>query len=370
MKEIVRDNICHISAKMDWRGGEQQLLYLFQELDKLGCSQTVITPDKSELEKRVVRIKPQAVASFTKSRFKPLLLLRIALRIRKVLRSDPGVLFHSHDSDGHTAVVIASLLTRQPIRLVVSRRVDFAVGLSRFSAFKYNHRVVKKIICVSDEVKRVLAPAIKQADKLTVVYDGIDTKRFEGPRDDYFRKTYNLPPDSIIIGNIAAIAPHKDYYTFVDACRLISRQNSRARFFIVGSGPLLRKTEQYVESRQMSGLITFTGFVKNIVPLLKSLDILLYSSKTEGLGSTVLDAFAAGVAVVTTSAGGIAEIAHHNTNALTAPPSDSQTLSQHVISLIADPELRKSLVAGGFQTASLFSKEKMARDTLECYLSC
>ena len=91
------------------------------------------------------------------------------------------------------------------------------------------------------------------------------------------------------------------------------------------------------------------------------------TSETEGLGSTLLDAFACRVPVVATAAGGIPEIIHHKKTGLLAPVADAQTLARNVQELIQDTALRERIVNQAYASLSKFSKENMALKTLEIY---
>ena len=96
-------------------------------------------------------------------------------------------------------------------------------------------------------------------------------------------------------------------------------------------------------------------------------DIFLMTSKTEGLGTTLLDAMAANVPIVATEAGGIPEIIKHNQTGLIAPVKDAAKLAENVLLLIENTELKNKLVENAFQFVKQFSKESMANKTMEIY---
>jgi len=359
--------ICHVSTKVSWRGGEQQLLYLFEQLTVVGISQLVVAPIDSVLASKSILAGNSCLKSVYGSKNKPLMLWRIANKLKSLSKEYVNLIVHVHDSDAHTSAIISSSVLGAQLQVVVSRRVDFPVGRSWISLFKYNHKSVKKIICVSEEVRRITGESIRDKDVMSVVYDGIDTTRFENVGSDFFYRHYNLPEDTLIVGNVAAIAPHKDYFTFVDAAAIIYSRNPSVRFFIIGDGPMEQQIVNYIKSKNLSSVITLCGFLNPVEPALKSLHVLMFTSKTEGLGSTIIDAYSAGVPVVCTTAGGIAEIAHHEKNALTAAPGDARHLAIHVLSLLQSRELRDRLIQQAQHYAQGFSREIMAQQTLSCY---
>jgi glycosyltransferase involved in cell wall biosynthesis len=117
----------------------------------------------------------------------------------------------------------------------------------------------------------------------------------------------------------------------------------------------------------LDGIVHLIGFRNNVPQLLPDLDVFLFTSKTEGLGSSILDAMASGIPVVTTNAGGISEIVVHEKNALVANVGDATQLAHHVLHVLHNPELRHLLVAGALRTAQNFSVRQMARQTASHY---
>lgn len=357
--------ILHVSTPGSWRGGEQQLFYLMEELDQQNIEQYTLCNEKGQLYKR----------SFGKGyhlvpmRIRNGLDLNCAYEIKHLCKSLNITTIHTHDSRAHTLALLASVFYRNKVPVVVSRRVDFPIGSSWFSKFKYNHSSVAKIICVSKAIQEVMKPSIQSQAKLCTIHSGIDMKRFKAVKSNYLQNTFNIPSDYPIIGNISAIAPHKDYFTFVDTAEILISKGFKAKFFIIGDGPERRKIEQYVAEKGLEEAIYFTGFVKHIVPIMKSLDLLLITSKTEGLGTTILDAFACQVPVVATRAGGIPEIVQNGVTGLTAPIGDSKTLVNQVQLLFSDNDLKTKLVENASELLKEFLRETTAKKTLEVYMS-
>src|ERR1051326_2761682 len=219
-------NILHISTPLSWRGGEQQLVYLVEELNKKNISQWILGSRNSELEKYcrknkisfISQDKPISISLFSAARI---------LRLSKNLHID---LMHTHDSHAHSVSVLSAAVFGNKTPVVLSRKVDFPIKKNWFSRYKYNHSSVKKIICVSAAVKNILAPDIKRKETLSVVYDGIDISRFSYKPSAILRKTFSISENELIIGNVAALAPHKDYFPFVHTAEILLRKHITARF--------------------------------------------------------------------------------------------------------------------------------------------
>ncbi|MEL7147609.1 MAG: glycosyltransferase family 4 protein, partial [Bacteroidota bacterium] len=273
-----------------------------------------------------------------------------------------------HSSKSHGIVALCSLLgVRTPI--ILSRRVDFKLKKSGFSNWKYNIPQIKRILCVSNEIRDMVRQEINDEERAITVYSGVDLNRFKGVTNKHFlKKRYNLKEDAVLVGNTSALADHKDYFTFIDtADQYLRTGNQNTFFFIIGDGPLQSEIKDYIISKSLSSRIFMTGFLQNIPEILCELDVFLMTSKTEGLGTSILDAFASHLPVVSTNGGGLKETVINEKTGLSAEVGDSDVLSKHLFRLIQDDELKKTLSASAFDFVQQFSKERTAMKTRSIY---
>ena len=264
---------------------------------------------------------------------------------------------------------MAADLFNNKLPLILSRKVDFPIGQQGFlSAYKYNHPAVKKIICVSKAIEQIVHQGIRDHSKTSVIYDGIDFERFNCGSDTVsIYETFHLPQNLILIGNVAALAPHKDYYTFVNTARELINKKENLFFLIFGEGKERTNIENYIKSKRMEKHIHLAGFRKDLPGLLPQLDLFLMTSETEGLGSSILDAFYCKVPVVATRAGGIPEIVINEQTGLTAPVKNESALAEQVLRLLTNKELKEILVNNANQFVRNFSMENMAGETYKIY---
>ena len=356
--------VLHISSAKTWRGGEQQLAYLIEELAHLNVHSQVLCVKDSAMHEHCHQ---HNIAHQTyQKRFSINPLVGWAIH-QNATRVD---LIHVHDAHALTFAGLGATLFGCNVPIVVSRRVDFPIRNSIFSQWKYNHPKIARIICVSDFVKKVIEPAIVDKSKLSSVYDGIDTTRFATANANRLRREFSISDGVPIIANVAAIAPHKDYYTFVDTVWHLQRSGLKAQYFIIGGdGGERSKIEAYIQEKGLQKNIILTGFRNDISTILPELDVLLFTSKTEGLGTTILDAFAAGVPVVATAGGGIPELVIHEQTGLLAPVQDSKTLAKYVERMLTEDSFRAKLIEKSEQWVKRFSKSAMANATAQIYQS-
>lgn len=356
--------VFHVSTARTWRGGEQQLVYLVERLRALGVPQTVVCRPGSELE-RACRDRSVPIATIARRAGVDPLFARSLARV--VARAGAAVV-HAHDPNAHAAATLGASLFGLSAPVVVHRRVDFPVGRGPFSRWKYEHAAVRRFVCVSRAVAEMMRRDIGDCTRLRVVHDGIDAGRFAASlTDGRLRREYGIPVSVPIVGNVAALVDHKDCFTFIEtAARLVS-SGIDARFFVIGTGPLHGDLVANVRQKGLDGHVFLTGFRDDIPAVLPELDLFLFTSKQEGLGSSILDAYACRVPVVATAAGGVPELVSDEETGLLAPVRDAAALADRVRRALGDPRLCARLVEGGARRVAEFSVDRMAERTLAIY---
>ncbi|MEM8908096.1 MAG: glycosyltransferase family 4 protein [Bacteroidota bacterium] len=357
--------VLHISSAKSWRGGEQQIAYLLQALGQYGVEQWVFCPQNSALAK-YCQAQHIPFESYRKlSAFNPV----TAYAIRRVVQRQSIDLLHIHDAHAHTLACLAAQFFGVHIPFVLTRHLIIPIRNNAISRWKYRHPSIRRIICISHFIKKVLAADLPDTKQLEVIPASIDVQKFAHHSTDFsLRKTYDVSSDTLIIANIAAIEPFKDYFTFVDTAQLLIEAKVKARFFIIGNDAGQAKAlKSYIAAKKLTPHFVFTGFQRNIISILRSIDVLLFTSKTEGLGISLLEAFASGVPVVSTNAGGIPEVVLHEKTGLLAPVGDATALAQQVKRILDKPLLRDTLIAQAKIHLQQFSIEKMAQATYRVY---
>lgn len=356
--------VLHVSTQIGWRGGEQQIMYLI----RLGrdVSHYLFCPEGAALKKEAIKEGITLRTFDSSSRFQ--FFFEVPLQLWQFINEIHPHLIHVHDSGAHT---LAYLLARRKVvasPLIVSRRVDIRRGKNMFSRKKYNQAEIAKIFCVSNYVKTIMESVVDDKSKLVTIYSGIDLQRFpyRSPHPK-LRNELDIPDDFLIVGNIAALTKPKGYPIFVKTAAEILKHWQKIVFVIAGDGPMRVKIEKMILNLGLENKIILLGFRNDIPEILPSLDILLFPSENEGLGTTILDAMACGVNVVATSAGGIPEMITHQEDGLLANVGDTQQLASNVLSLARDVELRNKLRENAYKTVENFTVGNMVTQTIKTY---
>ncbi len=356
--------VLHVSGAKGWRGGEQQIAYLLHELNDLNIDQHIALVRNEPLHTYIADHGLANCIEYSKS---GALNLGLAMQLKRASRDCDVV--HAHDSHAHTAAYMAALLgMKTPI--VVSRRVDFPIAQSWGSRNKYNHASIAKILCVSEAIRKIVARSIERPERAVTVHSGVNLSRFPfSSPTGKLRKMLGISADIPIIGNTSALADHKDHPTFIRTAQRVLESFPEAKFVVFGEGALRQDLQKIIDEARLSNSVHLLGFQTNIHELIPDFNIFLMTSKTEGLGTSILDAFACNVPVIATNAGGISEMVFHNQSGLLAEVGDDAKLSGHVIELLRSPHLADDLRMGASSVLKGFTTRATALKTLAQYQS-
>jgi glycosyltransferase involved in cell wall biosynthesis len=234
---------------------------------------------------------------------------RAAVGLARLLRAFPAAVVHVHDAHALTLARWALRWRgrRSPARdprLIATRHVDFHVRPR--SAW----HTADGVIAVSQAVRDVLL-ADGVPDRLVrVIPDGIDPDEVRraaaAPLD--LRTRLGLAPGTPLAVNLAALVDHKDQHTLIRAAAAARSRRPDLHWVIAGRGPLRAELGRAIRGLGLGALVHLVGYIDAGDALIGEADVVVMSSRTEGMGSVVLNALALGRPVVATSAGGLVDV--------------------------------------------------------------
>jgi glycosyltransferase involved in cell wall biosynthesis len=355
--------VLHTISINYWRGGEQQVAYLVDQLQQQGIYNHLVVSRGSELAKYC----KENGLSYTPLYFWNGFNLIAAWRLKKLCQRMQIDVVHMHCSPSHTLAVFSNLLGNKA-KLILSRRVIFPIRQNTLSLQKFNYPAIERIICVSKAIAEVLKKDIKRKDIFDVVYDGVDIEKITTfKKTNSIRTEFNLNGKKII-GIIAALSPEKDHSTFLEAAKIVHDQNDNTHFMIVGSGDEESNIRNLIKSNNLENAVSLTGFRKDVPDLLHEFDVFVLTSVEEGLGSAIIEAFANNVPVVATKVGGIPELVIHEKTGLLAPPQQPHEIAEQINRLLQDYNLRDQIVnQAAIHLENNFKIDNTANKTSEIY---
>ena len=353
----------HIDTARTWRGGQNQVLTTLMGLRALGHRTMLVAHSEGELRQRaaegldLVPLAPKTEMD-----------LSAAWRLSRIIKQLKPDIVHAHDPHGVAMAALALSMSTQLAKppLVAARRVDFHLRGNSLSRWKY--RQVDCFICASEAIRQMLVGDGVPAARAVTVHEGIDIERVEGAEPANLHGDFWLPHQAPIVGNVAALVPHKGQRHLIDAAKIVVQQVPDARFVIAGEGELRPALERQIKDYHLEKHVLLAGFRPDVLSVHKAFDIFVMSSVTEGLGTSLLDAMAAGKPIVATHTGGIPEVVAQGETGLLVPGRDHDALADAIVRLLNDPELRRGMGdAGRARARALFSAERMVQSTLNVY---
>jgi len=319
-------------------------------------NQVVVTGDHSELASRLrasgVRVRPAA--------WRPGLDPRVIWPILGELRHRPAIL-HAHDAHALTLAGLCATLTGTP--LVATRRVDF-----HLSGRGYWARA-DRIIAISNAVAEVLAGDGIPRTRITVVYSGISLEATRGAARLGIRERLGLAADASIAANVAALVPHKDHATLIDAAKRLEQRFPSLHWVVAGEGELRPVLEEHIHRLGLRGRVHLIGHLDQPERLIADSNLFVMSSRQEGLGTSVLEAMVLGIPIASTTAGGLPELVGKGAGLL-VPPREPAALADAVGRILDEVELRQELIQRAQVEVLRFTDQRMAEEVGSVYRSC
>ena len=220
---------------------------------------------------------------------------------------------------------------------VAERGVKWHLWLDRGS-----RGLVDCYVCVSQAVADFTHSRLRiPEDRITVIPNAIDYERFAAacPAD---LAALGLPPGRKAVTFVGRLEVQKGVGELVEQSPLWLERLPEHDLLIVGEGPLESQLKSLAERLEFSSRIHFAGFQSNVPEILKASDLLVLPSRWEGMPNVVLEAMAAGRAVVSTDVEGVRELLGEQADEQFVPRGDYRALADRIASLAGhDADLRR-----------------------------
>ena len=193
-------------------------------------------------------------------------------------------------------------------------------------------------------------------EKVRHIPHGVDTDRFR-PADakerEELRRRLGLPADGLIVTFTGRLLRGKGLETLIEA---FASQEARAYLLIVGSGDgqslsVEEALRERVARADLAGRFLMTGRVENVEDYLRASDVFAFPSQFEGLGLSLIEAQACGLACVASKTGGIVDIIEDRKNGLLVNPGQVEDLAAGLAALLCDDDRRRGIGQAGRKSA-------------------
>jgi len=218
-------------------------------------------------------------------------------------------------------------------------------------------------VAVSGEVAASLR-RLYGIEQCQVIWNCIPTDLYANPRvpRPEWRAKEGFADDDLLIGCVARLHPQKNHALLLEAFARGPARQPKAHLVLVGEGPLRRALEERAQRLGVASQVRFVGVRADIPEVLAAMDMFALSSDYEGSPLSVVEAMAAGLPVVSTRAGGVAELVDDGREGLLVQPGDVEGLSGALAFLAEHAEARRSMgMAGATRARDSFDVFAMIR---------
>ncbi len=232
---------------------------------------------------------------------------------------------------------------------------------------------VDRIIASSQALKKKLLTAHIRESKINVLYNFVNLKKFSKKEVTWDllveRSKLGISPTEFVIGFSGRLVERKGWKEFIYAANEIALQENNVKFLIAGTGSQKEKMLLLMKELGLEERIVYLGYVDNMPWFYSLLDCFVLASYWEGLSMVQLEVLGMGLPLVTSNGPGMNEVAEENSSCLYVDVKNSKQITDRVLKIKRDPELRERLSQNAVKAAAGFSLERFLNELEEIYAS-
>lgn len=338
--------IMHVNLAKGFRGGERQTELLIRELAKHGLKQYLVCRDNSPLREHL-----KAVSNLEFITANHQLMGHFATH-QKI------DMIHAHEAKAVHWAWIENRLRGTPY--ILTRRVPQQIKQNLFNKLCYKH--TSQAVAISSPIASYLSRL--QLAPVTTIPSALAHLPHNPDVSKEIKKQYL---DKFLIGHAGALVDkHKGQREIIKAAAQLESKAPNIHFIMLGDGPDGEQLRE--ESKQLSNM-EWLGFKKNPGDYFAALDLFVFPSRNEGLGSTLLDIMDFKVPIIASDVDGIPDIVKHEKTGLLIPVNNADALTEAILHLSDDKALREKLAVTAKEKLADFTPEAMAGRYIELYCS-
>jgi len=352
--------VLQIINSLDTGGAEQLIVDSVPIYQEKGLEMDVLilknnkTVFKRELEQRS---SGKIIWLTSSSIYNPLLILKIIPYFRKY------DIIHAHLFPTLYWVVLAKWFSFSKSKIFYTEHNTENRRRSHFLLKIIDRFIYSKLTfigCISQGTYDNLNSHLKKSDRLKVINNGINLKRFKGLNENQKRSFFSK--DDTVLIQVSSFKIQKDQKTLIETLKYLP---DNIKLLLVGDGILRSEREKQVEELNLGSRIKFLGIRNDVPLLLSSSDIVVLSSFYEGFGLAIVEGMAANKPVVASDVSGLREIVRNY--GLLFEQGNAKDLAKQIMFLYENKELYKRIQKACLDRAKDFQIEKMVDDYINEY---
>ena len=355
-------------------GDAVQVFELARTLGERGSLVTLLVPDLPLLRHKAtayagvpgLRVVLTPLIRYDTFKQNPLDVLRLIWPLRNV------PLLHIYCGDicppRLTLFMVDLLRPPRVFATIQAAKPDMAVGGKRAAYWAAcARRRFQSVICPSLQGQQIQTKYGLPKEKTTVIYNGVDTKRYASGNANVARAALGLSPDTPLLLFMARLHRQKRPLDALDAFARAADILPDLHFALIGNGPMEAEARAYAATLPCAARVHFADFAENVPDYLAACDAWILPSEAENFSLGLIESLSAGCAVVATACPGSDEVLINEENALTAPVGDVEALGAAIVRVFSDAPLRARLKTNAQKTAARFRLEALSDQHQRAY---
>jgi glycosyltransferase involved in cell wall biosynthesis len=349
---LARTIVVVYSGAREWGGIETYLYDLFRFHDPDVMRLVLVSMGEWELNEAIGADSAVAAGTtlrrLSPGRVRP----RTILEICAILNEEDADLVVSQGAVANAYARMAALLSRLPSLAVTHSELtnDYPRAIKRWG-FTLSDRLLRPIskrhIAVSEYLKNELVRSGVKADRISVVYNGVDF------RDLVTQETPGVPvvsakPGEVSVVSVGRLHRVKNFDALIRAMELLP---DNMRLTIWGDGDERENLEGLIGSLGLGGRVKLAGRAASIPPVMAAADVYVQPSKSEGFGLTVVEAMLCGRPVVVAPYGSLPELVEDGETGIVATDRTPEALAASILRVACDRGLASRIAAAGQEAA-------------------
>ena len=334
----MQKQITHLNFAKGFRGGERQTQLLIEELSIRGYKQKLISRVESELANRLEGTQNLELIRISKPYF---------FHLAKIKNDE---VLHAHETKAAQFVYFAHLFFKIPY--IITRRVDNAITNNFFNKKIYKN--AKFCIALSNAIKQEIEKITSKAN-IEIIPSAYSKLKIDNSKTLEIKNRFK---NKFLLGNIGELDnKHKGQFYLLETMKRLQIDYPQMHLILLGKG---KDEQRYKEQVKELTNVTFEGFVDNVGDYINALDLFVFPSLNEGLGSILFDIMQAKIPIAASNIGGIPDIIASEKTGLLFESKNSEAIYESIVRLYKDNSLREELWSNALKNIENYSFEKMA----------
>jgi glycosyltransferase involved in cell wall biosynthesis len=222
------------------------------------------------------------------------------------------------------------------------------------------------VVAVSEDVRRRLLKAGVGAEKVMLIKNGIDLRPFDGAAAVVKNELGWIGHQ--LVGLAGRLSMEKGVDIFLTAAARVLDHCPDAKFVVAGDGPERAKLDLLIDKLGIRGSVRMLGRRNDMPSFYASLDVLVSSSRLEGMPIGILEGMASRLPLVATEVGEVPTVIQNGRTGMLVPAEEPDLLAAAIVELLRNAMLRERLGNAARQLVQdEFSAERMTADYLRVY---